>query len=447
MSLQLRVIGAIAALLILSLLAGGLLLSIHAHSLVALEVRTAFAGARQSVSDTLRSDVEHTVTLRQVVASFQGQRHVRAALVNENGRVIVQSQIGTLAEPAPEWFVRAMTPPTLTARIPIALPQYPCVVVLISDPRSEIAEVWGHVRDAFVIMLLFCLATMIVVGLAAAAASRFLRRFRAALMAIGGGDYDARMDESGPPEFADLARGFNHMARQLSDFSRSNRQLYAQVQSTQEEERAGIARDLHDEVGPYLFAIQVDAKAVAKTGTPEATRLSQSIREAVGHIQEHVRAILRQLRPVTQLEFGLEPAIADIAAFWSRRHPQVHFALDIDLPSHLPQAHQETAYRIVQESVSNALRHGSPTRIAIAVRGSKEELTVTVEDDGGGVRASAEQAGSPVTNPVTSLGQAGIAGMRERIGALKGQFEVQDAEGRGVRVRATLPLAQEREPA
>src|SRR5215469_3590426 len=131
MSLKVRVLGAISALLILSLLAGAVLLSVHARSLVDLEVRTAFSGAVQSVRDMLRSDVEHTVTLREVVSSFQGQRHVRAALVNESGKVIVQSEIAHLTDPAPAWFARLMTPEKpLSVRIPIALPGYPCVMVL-----------------------------------------------------------------------------------------------------------------------------------------------------------------------------------------------------------------------------------------------------------------------------------------------------------------------------
>ena len=438
MSLQFRAVCCIAALLILSLLAGAAMLSLHAHDLVGLEVRTAFSGAVKSVGDTLRSDVEHTVTLRQVVASFQGQRHVRAALVNEKGKVIVQSQIGHITDPAPAWFARAMAPQPLTARIPIALPEYPCVVVLTSDPRSEIAEVWDHVRDAFVTMLLFCLATMAAVSLAIAAAMRFLHRFQAGLMAISQGSYDARLEEKGPPEFAELARGFNHMAGRLSAFSRSNRQLYAQLQGTQEEERAGIARDLHDEVGPYLFAIQVDAKAVAGIGTPEAQRLSQSVREAVGHIQQQVRAILRQLRPVTQLEFGLEPAIADLAAFWTRRHPRISFEQDIRLQADPPRQHQETAYRIVQESVSNAVRHGNPSRIGITIQATPAQLAVTVEDDGGGMQAQ--------VNEDIGLARAGIAGMRERTLALKGHFGVEEIGG-GVRLRAILPLMREREPA
>jgi two-component system sensor histidine kinase UhpB len=437
MSLKFRVLGSIAALLILALCAGAILLSVHAHALVDLEVRTAFNGSVQSVRDTLRSDVEHTVTLREVVSSFQGQRHVRAALVNENGKVIVQSEIGRLANPAPAWFRHLMKPQTLTARIPIALPGFPCVVVLTSDPSSEMAEVWGHVLDAFVIMLLFCAATMAVVSLAVGAALRFLGRFQQGLLAISDSRYDTRLDVKGPPEFSQLAQGFNHMALQLSQFSRANRQLYAQLQSVQEEERAGIARDLHDEVGPYLFALQVDAKAVGNIGTPEAQRLGASVREAVVHIQRQVRDILRQLRPVTQLEFGLEAAVGDLAAFWTRRNPQIRFELNIHLPVAPGRPQEEAAYRIVQESISNAVRHGRPDVIQVDIRSDAERLKVVVQDDGGGKDASDGES--------ISLGQAGIAGMRERVLALKGDLDIVNMPGGGVRLSAVFPLAREHE--
>ncbi len=439
MSLKFRVLGAIAALLVLSLVAGAALLSVHAHALVDLEIRTAFNGAAQSVRDTLRSDVQHTVTLREVVSSFQGQRHVRAALVNEKGKVIVQSQIGTLPNPAPAWFARLMTPPPLTTRIPIALPGFPCVVVLTSDAQSELAEVWGHVWDAFVIMLLFCASTMAVVSLAVGAASRFLDRFQSGLQAISDSRYETRLDASGPPEFARLAQGFNHMASQLSAFSRVNRQLYAQLQNAQEEERAEIARDLHDEVGPYLFALQVDAKAIGRIDAPEASRLSASVREAVMHIQRHVRNILRQLRPVTQLEFGLEAAVGDLTGFWTRRNPEIRFERNVRLNVTLERRLEEAAYRIVQEAVSNAVRHGSPSLVRVDIQSVAGQLTVTVQDDGGGTKKGAEDG--------MSLGQAGIAGMRERVLALKGSLDIQDIPGHGVRLCAVLPLAREVEPA
>lgn len=429
MSFQTRVLGAITGLLSLALLCGAGLFFRHAHAVVVLEVHTAFQGAVKSVSDTLRSDVEHTVTLRQVVASFQDQRHVRASLVNETGKVIAASHVGQIADPAPRWFARAMAPPPETARVPITLPGFPCMVVLTSDPANEIAEVWNHARDMFITLALFCAAAMAVMVVAMAYVSRFLRRFQAGLLRISDGHYETRLDVKGTPEFAALAKGFNHMAGELDGFSRSNRQLYAQLQSVQEEERAGIARDLHDEVGPYLFNLQVDAKAIAKLNAQGAAQLGQSVREAVIHIQEQVKGMLRQLRPVSQLEFGLEPAIHDLVAFWSRRRPSLAFELALTLDAPLARSQEEAAYRIVQESISNAVRHGEPATIRIAMTMAGGGLHVLVEDDGGGLSEG---------NKSASLGQAGVVGMRERAEALKGRLDVEDS-ARGVCVRAFLP--------
>jgi two-component system sensor histidine kinase UhpB len=431
MALQYRIIVSIGAILFLTLLSGMALLSLHARNEVLLEVRTAFRGAELNVRDTLQSDIQHTVTLRQVVASFQGQRHVQAALVNEKGKIIAQSQIAPLEDPAPGWFARLMAPATFRTRIPISLPQYPCVVVLTSDPRSEIADVWRQARDTFLITLLFCVATMAILLVAVHAALRFFRKIEAGLLAISGGQYRTRLETSGPPEFAGLARGFNHMASQLDTFSRANRQLYGQLQSVQEEERASIARDLHDEVGPYLFALQVDAKAVERIGTAEATHLGQSIREVVTHIQTHVQAIVRQLRPSSQLEFGLASAVEDIATFWRRRHPEILFDVSVSLPDRLPANYAEAIFRIVQESTNNAVRHGKPSHIEVDIHADAGQLLVTVSDDGHG--------GLPSSEPSTTLGRAGIAGMRERVRALEGQFSIESTR-RGTRILVSIPL-------
>src|SRR6185437_11344890 len=97
-------------------------------------------------------------------------------------------------------------------------------------------------------------------------------------------------------------------------------------------------------------------------------------------------------------------------AFWKRRHPGIAFTIDVPIPEHLPGPYEEAAFRIVQESVSNAVRHGAPSRIVISLRADAGELTITVEDDGKG--------GPPEPDNVASLGGTGVAGMRERIAAL-----------------------------
>jgi two-component system sensor histidine kinase UhpB len=221
------------------------------------------------------------------------------------------------------------------------------------------------------------------------------------------------------------------MAARLETFSQSNQRLQQQIQNVQEEERAGIARDLHDEVGPYLFAIQVDANAVAKASDPEIKALGSGIREAALHVQRHVKEILRQLRPVSSLDFGLEAAIGDLIAFWSRRHPAIRFEREIAGSSDLDRHSQDAAYRVVQESINNAVRHGQPNTIRITVVDAGDHTEVCVEDDGGGIKSDVPGG--------MSLGHIGLAGMEERLRALHGRLTVEETEAHGVRICAFLP--------
>jgi two-component system sensor histidine kinase UhpB len=434
MSLKLRLIASVAVSLVLALLLGGAGLTLSARAAVRNEVLTAFKGAQDQVRATLTGDVQHTVTMRKVIAVFDGQRHVRAFLLNEQNNVIVASRLAPLTAKAPDWFAALIAPPMLTARIAIPLPGFPCILLLKSDPANETGEIWQLVRDAFAGMALFSASTLLLVWLIIGRSLRFFRHFQRGLSTISDGDYEARVSGGGPPEFGALAAGFNHMAARLSSYRKSNQRLEQQILTLQEEERAEIARDLHDEVGPYLFAIQVDADALTKTGDGKTRERAGAIREAALHIQGHVKTILRQLRPVSGLDFGLETGIDDLIAFWKRRHPEIRFERKIGFGLKLDRRSEETAYRIVQESVSNAVRHGHPGIVRIALEEVRDGVMLRVEDDGEGFAPDAPRTGT------------GLKGMAERVRALNGRFEMENRE-RGVRISALLPRADTREMA
>ena len=436
MSLQTRVLGSIALLLVLALLGSSAWLVLHARAQARAEVHTAFRGAEESVRDTMKGNVAHTVTFREVVASFEGQRHVRAALINEDGKVIVASRIAALNNPAPGWFARLIAPPSLAVSIPINLPDLPCTVQLVSDPSTEIAQVWSQAVTAFLTMLVFCAGVMVVVSLAFAHALRHLKRLQGGMLDVSKGRYHTRLETEGAPEFADLALGFNHMVGRLEQFSDSNRRLEEQMLVVQEEERAGIARDLHDEVGPYLFALQVDASTLARSNDSETRSRGQAIRDAVLHVQRHVKEILRQLRPAGELEFGLDAAVADMVAFWSRRYPAIRFEQKVAPGLGLGRRGEDAAFHIVQEGLSNAVRHGAPTTICITITGNADGVSISVEDDGGGLKKSS-----------AGMGHMGLAGLRERVRGLGGRFAVEDMPGHGVRLAAILPRQPVREVA
>jgi two-component system sensor histidine kinase UhpB len=438
MSLRLRLLSSILIVLLVALAIGGVLACRQAKKSVQTEMDAALAGgslvAHQSLAMQGRAPTAQYI--QPLVRSFDGQRHLQAIL-RIGGKERARSRIAPYPAGVPEWFTALIDVPSRTLKIPApsqsGVP--PATLMLRTEPANEIGEVWSQTRDAVAIMVFFCGAIFVLVYILIGQALQSLSRLEAGLTTISGGKYETAIPESGPPEFLTLARGFNRMAGQLGAYARRNSQLQEQLVKLQDEERTWIARDLHDEVGPYLFAIGVDADAIpvlidAKNGY-ETMKRADAIREAVAHIQKHIRAILRQLRPVEHLDFGLDAAIHDAIAFWRRRYRDIRFNLDISLGgAEIARDVEEVVYRVVRESISNAVRHGRPHCIDVSIKCFEpDHVAVEVADDGDGLPDGPLRSGM------------GVEGMATRIRALNGRFEIAPrTPGRGVRVGAILPL-------
>ncbi len=296
-------------------------------------------------------------------------------------------------------------------------------------------EVWSEFRDLATMLAVFCLLASLLVFWTVGRALRPLDRLRAGLSRIGSGDYAPRIAADGPPELAALARGFNSMAARLADAQRRNARLNEHLMTLQEEERADLARDLHDEIGPSLFAVNVTAATIQQLAaagrTSEIPGQVRAIQDVVVHMQRYVRAILGRLRPVHAVELGLRPAVETLAGFWRARYPSIQFDLNISTDeADLDDAAKEIIYRVVQEGLANAVRHGKPNRIAVAVGTRSGMILVEVADDGRASDALAEPG-------------FGLNGMRERVSARDGTLAIQrGAAGSGWTILASLPLLE-----
>jgi two-component system sensor histidine kinase UhpB len=272
-------------------------------------------------------------------------------------------------------------------------------------------------------------------------ALRPLNRLSMALASVGSGEYGVRVEHAGPPEIVRLAQGFNAMVERLSAAEVRNLRLNEQLLTLQEEERTDLARDLHDEIGPFLFAVNLDAasieRAAASEQLTEVSERAHGIREAVEHIQRHVRAMLHRLRPASPVEAGLAPALSNLIAFWRTRQPKIDFNLDMTVDEdRLDDPTSAAIYRLAQEGLNNAVRHGCPHRVDIFVGIAEfSEVVVSVADNGTGLTAA-------------NLPGLGFIGMRERVESLGGRLNVgADQDGRGLVVTARLPCAPPREAA
>ena len=420
-----------------SLALGGTVACLNAARSVEAELRAALAVAQQTIAAEtapFARSADPRQDLARLVDSFRGNRHLRLILTAA-GRQAEALPAEPAPSAAPAWFVHLIGVAPRAVRLPVTVADRSFGEITIETvPDNEIAEIWSEFADSLLVLALFSLPTILLIYVVIGHALRPLGRLAAALGRIGEGDYGVRLEERLPPELSRLRDSFNRTAGQLAGMAEENRRLNEQLLGLQQQERSELARDLHDDVGPFLFAINVDAANIARhlrEGRPSSiAQHATAIAEAVRHLQQQVKRMLERLRPIGLAELGLADAIGGLAEFWRRRYPEIAYRVEIaGEAASFGELIDTTIYRIVQEGLSNAVRHSRPSAVDIRVAVAAEGLVVTVADDGSGM---AEDPG---------VGY-GLLGMGERVKAMGGRLEVTSQAGRGVTLTARLPLVR-----
>jgi PAS domain S-box-containing protein len=229
------------------------------------------------------------------------------------------------------------------------------------------------------------------------------------------------------------------------DLLRQNRWLTGRMFSVQEAERRDLARELHDELGQWLTAIQAEAEAILGSGAaaddPRLSRSARAISDCAGEVHHLLRQMLHRLRPSLLDSLGLAASLQELAANWRTHYPQIACELEVvdDLRG-LPELLGITVYRVVQEALTNVAKHARARRVAVRLllvrdaAAKPQSLEATVEDDGRGFDTKPPKFG------------LGLTGMRERVLAAGGQFSLHGEPRRGVRIAIQLPLATPPQP-
>jgi two-component system sensor histidine kinase UhpB len=438
MPLRARLIALVGLVLLASLACGSALIAWHAAASVRTELRAALDVGTRTIRngfDDLTRSSDRAAELRHLIATFNGNRHVRAALVDAQDQAVAVSRLFEPSLSVPDWFRRIIAGHPGAVRLPV--PESPTTVILQADPVNELGEVWGQSRDSVLVLSVFALLSALLICTAVGRALRPLENLSTAFARIGEGDYHGTLPEQGPPELARLATGFNRMTERLAMVAAQNHRLNERLLTLQSEERADLARDLHDEVGPMLFAVDMTAATIERlveTGrTANITTHARSIHDAVARMQRHVRALLERLRPLHAV--GLESSIGRLVAFWQVRRPEIAFSVTVSVEDDsIGDELKETIYRVIQEAMSNAIRHGSPTRVQVVAADVENGIRVSVTDDGVGMPPNGFAA--------PGAQRFGLVGMRERVMAMAGSLAIQPGpSGKGLMLVAKLPVA------
>jgi two-component system sensor histidine kinase UhpB len=438
MSLRGRVVALVTLTLLLSVSVYVAIASINARRDLQAELASARIGGVQTVQsafeDLPRSDHPER-DLRQLVATFNGNRHIVAEVADGSGASLLSSRASMPNRPAPPWFEALFRPDTrpVSIKVPTAGGE---VFKLIPEPASDVAALWSAMADAALVFVVAAAIGLALIYWVIGRALAPLVDLSHGLESIGASDHPQRVREAGPPEVHRLQRGFNAMSGRLSEIDERNRALEAQLLTIQDEERAEIAQDLHDEIGPHLFAVALDAQMIGQYAshgeTEPISEQVRSIQSAVSHMQREVRDLIARLRPTRAAELGLEAAISDLVAFWQGRQPNVEFVLTLHgADGFVPEDLRDVIYRVVQEAVANALRHADTRQVSITISATPVMLSATVANRG---------ATKPKVSETPGLG---LASMRDRVQAARGRLQIH-REDQGWTVTAEFPHADEK---
>ncbi|MEO8316963.1 MAG: histidine kinase [Bradyrhizobium sp.] len=397
-------------------------------------VETIVAGINEAPDPDARLD--------QIVRDLNRLRHVSIARQDEAAGVSPQtSHSDDDARSPPAWFVTLVHPEKTSVSVPIMIRGKPQALTITSHPDDEMSEIWDgivtqlEVGSAIAVALF--LITMAVVGRALAP----LEALSQAMTDIESGRYDARVEPAGAPELAAICTRLNHLAATLGEAVEEKRRLAERTVSLQDVERKEIARELHDEFGPYLFALRAHAGALmrlSELNKPDAGVLRKhggAILEQVNALQQFNRRILERLRPVGLAELGLREALGALLRLWGESHPDM--AIETTISPALGETGETadlTIYRVIQEALTNVFRHAGATSVEVSVEPAGQLAGIHADRDFARVRIRDNGSGM---KPDHKLG-FGLTGMRERILALGGTLTIASDEG-GVTVEALVP--------
>jgi len=367
------------------------------------------------------------------VTTMQPARHLQISIKDPHSGLVQQppiiEPIPTNERP-PEWFVQAVMTHTLTTSYDVHMSDDSVKTLLLTaNPMDEITEAWGESKAYFWSIVLMIAFIFFTINLAFNSMLQAVKSILTGLSKLEVGQYGSQLPTFKISEFDSIAHEINKMSLALKAAQESNQALALHTMKIQELERQNMSRELHDEMGQSLTAIKAMA-VTCKQPKTDVNTVASSIVDICNHLSVVVRSMMRTLHPLSLTELGLGATISDLVTEWQRRVPELSFNLDYD--SSLEKLNSEVTihvYRIVQECLTNVIRHANATEVTILLVKRLDLVWITVADNGHG--ASNKDQGF------------GLLGMRERAANLGGKLKFESVQQGGVSVIVQLPYSED----
>lgn len=388
--------------------------------------------------------------LQELIAFLQATGRVRAndiQLYDRSGGLLYQSppSLYKVGRDAPSWYATLVAPP-LMQRV-INLPE--AQLMISTNPTRAILDGWDTLQDMLKAQLvMFVIADLLIFWLVGRWLAP-LETIQRGLQEMEQGDHQVRLPPLPGKEAGQMGHAFNRMAQAVGESilarqasAEAQARLEAQRDFTKllhariEEERAALALELHDELGQSLTAIRSIAKSLLQhpgvAGGP-LERHASMLFDTAGMTSDAMHRMIPRLRPIQLEGMGLVDAVRDLLTDTQVKNPSIHFDLNVqgNMPA-LADAFELSAYRIVQEAITNVVRHANADRAHVGIEVTDALLKLTISDNGQGAATLVRE------------GHYGVRGMQERAASFGGTVLFQTAPSGGLEVQVSLPLIETR---
>lgn len=307
------------------------------------------------------------------------------------------------------------------------------VISVLPSAEKELAYAWASVSALMKVSIMTVLAVCLLVYISISRALRPAQTIIDALETMSTGDLSVRLPQFDVLEWQRTGDGINKLAANQQQLLSERKKLVVQLMTLQEEERRYLARELHDELGQCLAAINAHAMSIAYSAEqqcPELVVEANKISHINQRIMDTIRELLKHLRPIELDNSDLATSLTDLIAEWNvRTGDRIHYQLVIiGHVDQLSDAIMLAIFRIIQECLTNVAKHSTATNAIVTLERLKESITVMIEDNG--------NTESIVLNDKPGIG---LLGIRERVSALAGQLMIQQSATDGFIVRIILP--------
>ena len=348
-------------------------------------------------------------------------RHLKIQFFN-NQDILLEETSNTLDEikPPPYWFIfliEKLSEEIFFSKINIDQRGEMTGYILIKpEPIYEYAEIWQQIKVGLWIIGAFLILINIVVLILFSHMIKPINKIIEGFEKLEAGNYKSKINRSNILELDIIGKKFNSMINNLRQSNDKIHKLSQNLINVQEQEKSELARDLHDELGQSLTALQAEAASISKS-TKKSSRDDAifNVIQLSKNMMLSTREIIKKLNLGLIEDLGLESALIELFENWKRRFKGVKFEYKIEDKALRKITKQETAhlYRIFQEALTNIAKHSEPKNIKISIKSldGKGKIRILIRNDG-------------IKTEISNKDGLGLIGIAERVDQIDGSLEI-----------------------